>query len=379
MSAPAAAAGSDDILFEVRGHIGRITLNRPRAINALTHDMVVRLHRKLDAWAGDDEVRAVMITGAGERGLCAGGDIVSLYRDAVAGDVTEPAAFWRDEYRMNAAIARYQKPYIAIMDGIVLGGGIGVSAHGSHRIVTERSRLGMPETGIGFVPDVGGTWLLARASGDAGTMLALTAGSVSAADALALGLADAFVPSDRLPELVDRVEAEAVDVATLDAVIARFAGDPGPADVAGQRDWIDAAFAGASLGRIVERVAASEEPGAIAASEALATKSPTAMAVTLAALRRTARMGSIEEVLDQEYRVSLRAFAAPDFAEGVRAQVIDKDRMPSWRPARIDDVAPDAVDAYFAPLGDGELALSPETASAVPETPETAGSPAAAS
>lgn len=360
MTTDEVSSGSGDILFEVRGRIGRVTLNRPRAINALTHEMVVRLHSRLDAWADDEAIAAVLIDGAGERGLCAGGDIVSLYRDAVAGDDAGPAAFWRDEYLMNAAIARYPKPYAAIMDGIVLGGGIGVSAHGSHRIVTERSRLGMPETGIGFVPDVGGTWLLSHAPGETGTMLALTAGSMPAADAIAAGFADAFVPSDRLAELVGAIEAEVADAGTLNAVIERFAEDSGAPRFAGQREWIDEVFRGDSLAEIVARAAAGEKAGARAAAEAMSTKSPTAMAVALASLRRVADMGRIEQALIQEYRVSLRAFAAPDFAEGIRAQVIDKDRKPAWHPPAVEDVTSDAVDAYFAPLGEREreLALS---------------------
>jgi len=357
---------ADDIRFEIRGRIGRVTLNRPRAINALTHDMVSRLQAALVSWAQDDTVAAVLIVGEGERGLCAGGDIVALYRDAVAGDDTEAAAYWRDEYVLNGYIARYPKPYIAIMDGIVLGGGIGVSAHGSHRIVTERSRLGMPETGIGFVPDVGGTWLLSHAPGELGTLLALTAGSMAAADAIALGFADAFVRSADLPELLSALEAEALDATSLDAVIGRFATDPGPVDLAAQRDWADDAFTGADLQEIIAQVRASGEVGATVA-DALAGKSPTAMSVALAALRRVAGMRTIEEALDQEYRVSLRAFAAPDFAEGVRAQVIDKDRDPHWRPARVDDVNPADVAAYFVSLDGRELALSPKTAPCAPQ------------
>ncbi|MEO8908499.1 MAG: enoyl-CoA hydratase/isomerase family protein [Microbacteriaceae bacterium] len=358
---------NDDIQFAVRGRVGHITLNRPRILNALSHDMILRLHAALTAWAGDDDVAAVLIIGAGSRGLCAGGDIVALYPDAVAGDDTAPAAYWRDEYLLNGCIARYPKPYVAIMDGIVLGGGIGVSAHGSHRIVTDRSRLGMPETGIGFVPDVGGSWLLANAPGEIGTMLALSAGTVLAADAIALGFADTFVASDSLPALVAAIEAEAVDAATLDTVIARFAGDPGSAELLAQRGWIDAAFAGNDLGAILARVQASGEVGASAA-EALARNSPTAMSVALAAVRRAARLSVIEEALDQEYRVSLRAFAAPDFAEGVRAKVIEKDQDPHWQPARVEAVDAEGLEAYFASLGRRELGLSAATAPAPPVT-----------
>jgi len=194
-----------DVLVERRGHLGHLVLNRPKAINSLTHSMVIAIAAVLDEWESDGSVATVLISGAGERGLCAGGDIVAIYSDAITTDATSggvaSASFWADEYALNAHIARYSKPYVAFMDGVVLGGGVGVSAHGSVRIVTERTRLGMPETGIGFVPDVGGTFLLSRAQGELGTHLALTAASVTGADAIALGLADHFVESDRLGDL----------------------------------------------------------------------------------------------------------------------------------------------------------------------------------
>ena len=201
------AVGTEpEVVFDRRGHVGSITLNRPRAINALTHSMAGLIRAQLDRWANDDDVKTIVLTGSGERGLCAGGDIVSLYRDAESGDGSASRAFWRDEYELNAFIARYPKPYVAIMDGIVLGGGIGISAHASHRIVTERSKLGLPETGIGFIPDVGASWLLTRSPGELGTYLALSASTVRAGDAIAIGLADSYVPSERLPMLIRDLE-----------------------------------------------------------------------------------------------------------------------------------------------------------------------------
>ena len=196
---------SGDVLVYRRGHLGHLVLNRPKSINALTHSMVITIAAALEKWESDDSVATVLISGAGDRGLCAGGDIIAIYTDAIGTDEkvggAASASFWADEYALNAHIARYSKPYVAFMDGVVLGGGVGVSAHGSFRVVTERTRLGMPETGIGFVPDVGGTFLLSRAPGELGTHLALTAGSVTGADAIALGLADHFVTSDRLADL----------------------------------------------------------------------------------------------------------------------------------------------------------------------------------
>ncbi|TAM66133.1 MAG: enoyl-CoA hydratase/isomerase family protein [Microbacteriaceae bacterium] len=344
-----------DVRLARRGRLGHITLNRPQAINALTHGMVVDIQRALDDWRDDDGVQTVLLTGAGERGLCAGGDIVSLYRDAVRGDDRDAARFWADEYRLNASIARYPKPYIAIMDGLVLGGGIGLSAHGSHRIVTEHSTLGMPETGIGFVPDVGGTWLLSHAPGELGTFLALSAGTVHADDAIALGLADALVERERLPELITRLES--IDAT---AAIAAVASSPAPGALAGERGWIDAAFAGDRMDGILRRLRSSPDNSATDAAERISAKSPTALAVTLEALRRARRLQSLEAALDQEYRVSLRAFAAHDFAEGVRAQVIDKDHAPRWDPTLMPAGADAAVTAYFEPLGERELGLAHE-------------------
>ncbi|MDF1479325.1 enoyl-CoA hydratase/isomerase family protein [Leifsonia sp. H3M29-4] len=338
------------VVFERRGRLGIATLNRPAALNALTHEMVVALQSQLDDWRDDDAVQAVALTGAGDRGFCAGGDIVAIYHDAREGG-TASVDFWRDEYVLNAAIARYPKPVVAFMDGIVLGGGIGLAAHASHRVVTERSSVGLPETTIGFVPDVGGTYLLSRAPGELGTHLALTAGSVGGADAIALGLADVFVPAERLPQLAATLEA-----ASPDEAISIVAITPPPSPLLAQRDWIDAAYAGDDLTTILERLDALGTPEAATAAQSIRRKSPTALLVTLAALRRARRLPDLESVLDQELRVSVHALSWPDLAEGIRAQVIDKDRTPAWRPASIDAVDPTDVQAAFAPL-DVELGL----------------------
>jgi len=343
----------NDVLFARRGGLGMITLNRPTAINALNHGMVTAITERLEDWADDRSVRTVLIGGSGARGLCAGGDIVSLYRDATSGDGRESAAFWADEYRLNALIAEYPKPYVALMDGIVLGGGIGVSAHGSHRVVTERSSIGMPETGIGFVPDIGGTWLLSHAPGELGTHLGLTAGSVRAGDAIALGLADHYLLAERIPELVVALERQGADEAIASIAVPA----PGSALLA-QREWIDAAYAGDDALEIVTRLAASPVEEARAAAEAIRSKSPTAVALTLASLRRAAGLSSLEEALEQEFRVSIRAVRAHDFAEGVRAQVIDRDRTPHWSPAALEQVDAAEVAAYFAELRDDEPQFS---------------------
>ncbi|MEV3870639.1 enoyl-CoA hydratase/isomerase family protein [Streptomyces sp. NPDC049906] len=342
-----------DVLFHTRGRAAHITLNRPRALNSLTHGMVLRIDGALTEWERDPAVETVVITGAGERGLCAGGDIRAIHDDARDGDGTASAAFWRDEYRLNARIARYPKPYVAVMDGLVMGGGVGVSAHGSVRVVTERSDIAMPETGIGFVPDVGGTHLLALAPGELGTHLALTGARIGAADALLCGLADHYVPSASLRPLVD-------DLARLPVheALARHVQAPSPGELAEQREWIDDCYRADTVEEILRRLLARGRPAAEEAAETLLARSPTALKVTLAALRRVRRLGPLERVLDQEYRVSCACLRHPDLVEGIRARIVDKDREPRWSPATLAEVAEADVEGFFAPLGERELGLA---------------------
>jgi enoyl-CoA hydratase len=277
---------------------------------------------------------------------------VAIYRDMLdGGDAT--ADFWAVEYRLNLLISDYPKPYVAFMDGLVLGGGVGISAHGSTRIVTERTRMGMPETTIGFVPDVGGTRLLSRSPGETGTHAALTGTHLSGADALFLGLADHFVPSDRLPELAAALETEPVD-----AALARFAGPAPQSLLAAQQEWIDACYSSDDAEEILRRLrTVGREADGVA--DTIEAKSPTAVKVALESLRR-ARGLSLEQALEQEYRVGLRFLEGPDFREGIRAQVVDKDRNPRWKPATLAEVTAADVAEYFAPLGGRELKLSPK-------------------
>ncbi|RLU80455.1 3-hydroxyisobutyryl-CoA hydrolase [Streptomyces griseocarneus] len=344
----------DAVLVRRGGRAGRITLNRPRAINALTHDMVRRVDAALAAWEHDDAVTTVVIDGAGERGLCAGGDIRLIHDDARGGgEARATRAFWRDEYRLNSRISHYAKPYVAIMDGLVMGGGVGVSAHGSVRVVTERSALAMPETGIGFAPDVGGTYLLSRAPGELGTHLALTAARLDAGDAVRSGFADHFVPAARL----DAFTAALADADAPEAV--RAFAEPAPdGGLAAHQEWIDHCYAADSVEEILARLTASGVPEAKEAAEAIRAKSPTALKVTLAALRRARRLPTLDEVLDQEYRVSCASLSDPDLVEGIRAQVVDKDRRPRWVPASLADVSAGAVTRHFASLGADELGLA---------------------
>lgn len=346
-----------EVLIMRDGRLGHIILNRPKAMNALTHGMVKSIASALKQWEDDDGVSTVLLSGAGEKGLCAGGDIVAIFHDAVAGGAGT-ARFWADEYRLNALIARYPKPYVALMDGVVLGGGVGVSAHGSIRVVTERTRLGMPETAIGFVPDVGGTYLLSKAPGELGTHVALTAATMTGADAIALGLADCFIESDRLPALAEALAG----IDAEEAIRASTRNCFPPSSLAAERSWIDDCYARDSVEEIVHALQLNGGPAARQASESLLGKSPTALKVTLESLRRARGLASLEEALDQEFRVSLRFLEGTEFTEGIRAQVIDKDRSPRWAPASLAEVDAQTVGAHFADLGPRELMLAAETA-----------------
>ncbi|MDO3649880.1 enoyl-CoA hydratase/isomerase family protein [Nocardia mangyaensis] len=342
-----------EVLIELRDGLGSITLNRPKAINALNHSMTLAITDALRSWAEDDAVRAVVVTGAGERGLCAGGDIVAIHADAktgTAGADSPTGRFWRDEYLLNALIGNYPKPYVVIMDGIVMGGGVGLSAHGSHRIVTERSKIGMPEVGIGFVPDVGGTYLLSRAPGELGTHVALTTARMSAGDAIAAGFADYYVPSDAIPELLD-----ALRTADVDEAVAKFAQAAPASDLLAQQSWIDACYSADTVEEIAARLQADSASKAADAAGDLLAKSPVSLKVTLRALRAARELPSLAAVLDQEYRVSIATLASHDLVEGIRAQVIDKDRNPQWRPATLAEVTDEQVAAYFTELGAKEL------------------------
>lgn len=314
----------------IHNHTAVITLDRPEALNALNHEMVQEMTRALEQWRDNEDITMVLLRGAGERALCAGGDIASLYEDAKAGG-SLGEEFWRDEYRLNELIAHYPKPYVAIMHGIVLGGGVGVSAHGSHRIVTDSTRIGMPEVGIGFVPDVGGTYLLSRA-GNLGRYLALSARHVGATDAIRAGLADVYVPEDRLAELIGHLCATG-----LPSVIDEFVAEA-PSD-----NCVDASrCVGETVAEILTNLGEED-------AQRIRRHCPTALAVTLASLQRAANL-NLKEALNAEFGVSLKMQARADFVEGVRAQIIDKDRSPSWCPAFLEDVHEEAIEEILSPV-----------------------------
>lgn len=340
-----------DILFDVEGGVGYITLNRPKVRNALTTPMVKAITAHLDDWEGDPDVRMVLIRGAGDHGLCAGGDVKGMYAGAVARD-DSTVEFFRAEYRMNARIHQFSKPYIAIMDGIVMGGGIGVSAHGSVRIVTERSVLAMPEVTIGICPDVGATWLLAQAPGELGTYLAMTGASFGPGDAIYAGFADLCMPVANLAAFEVRVQHESLDGLLRELTM------PTPESALSQdQAWIDDCFRYDSVGDILGALDSSGLPQARDAAALIRTKSPLAVSVSLAAIRRAQKLESVEHCLEMEFGISSSLMLGPDGIEGVRALIIDKDRNPRWSPPTFAEVTEEQVAAAFAPSQYGTLGL----------------------
>lgn len=344
---------SEEIVLSQSSTLGRITLNRPEALNSLTLGMVRSMTAAMRRWRADDQVKAVLIDGAGQRGLCAGGDVRALYDAAKVGDLSLAETFWTEEYRLNASLPRYPKPVVALMDGICMGGGVGIAAHDSHRIVTERSKIAMPEVGIGFTPDVGGSYLLSRVPGELGTHLALTGVPIGGSDAVYLGLADYYVPSDALPELTTGLADGPVD-----QVLEKFSEQAPASSLEAERVWIDEVYSAGTVEEIVRRLRSRPEEAARAALETIETRSPTSLKVTLRSLRSARVFASLEQALDQEYRVALACVRLGDFLEGVRATLVDKDRNPQWSPRELADVDDEFVAKFFAPLESGELGLS---------------------
>jgi enoyl-CoA hydratase len=343
---------SSDILFERRGVAGIVTLNRPKALNAVTHEMVRALARQLRVWANDPAVTRVVITAAGERAFSAGGDIRALYELGRAGRQAEMLTFWRDEYPLNVLIKRFPKPYVALIDGIVMGGGVGVSVHGSHRVAGDRFQFAMPEVGIGFFPDVGATWFLPRMPGELGTWCALTGDRMKTPDAVAAGIATHHVRSERFGDLTDALCGNV----PVDALLGAFAEPAGPV---AHRAAIDRLFAGDRVGDILDRL--DSETGAEGewAAKTVATiraKSPTSLKLGLAQVRR-GRDWSFEECMAHEFRIVSRIVYGHDFYEGVRAVIVDKDNAPRWTPATLGAVTDADIDNHFASLGADELVL----------------------
>ena len=351
-----AAVVEGDLIARKDGSLGVIRLNRPKAINAVTLEMFHDIDRALDAFEKDPAVAVILLEGAGERGLCAGGDIRALWESSKArGDLGK--ILWRDEYILNARIKKFPKPYVAFMDGIVMGGGVGLSAHSAHRVVTEKTKLAMPEVGLGFFPDVGGTWLLAHSPGEIGTYFGLTGQTMNGPDAVHAKFADAVVPSAKLPVLREALTKVVPGATSADIrkLIAGFSTGETAGPVAAQEAKIDALFAHDRMEDIIAALRRDGSDFAQATLKTLNEKSPRGMVVTLKLLRMARTARSLEECLVREYRAALEVFASDDFREGVRAAVIDKDRNPKWSPPRIEDVTPAMVAPYFAEIGADEL------------------------
>ncbi len=358
MSDPLAV--DDEIRITRSGDLVVVTLDRPRALNALTASMCRVLDDGLRSWREDREVGAVLIKGVGDRAFCAGGDIRKLHDQlSTPGGMAEAGRFYALEYGMNARLHHFPKPYIALLDGITMGGGVGVSVHGSHRIVTERTMFAMPETGIGFFPDVGATYMLPRLPGALGLWLGLTGARLGAADCVHAGIGTAHVAAARL-EALEATLAETPlrrdPFPAVDAVLAGFRSHPGPAPIGDLRERVDACFGQGSLPAVLAALEGEPSGWGAAQLKDLATKSPTGLAVTFRQLREGAAL-DFDAAMRLEYRLVHRFMEGHDFREGVRALLIDKDRRPRWRPERLQDVTDAMVDRYFAPLPDGDLPL----------------------
>jgi enoyl-CoA hydratase len=351
---------NDEIVLERKGQVGSVTLRRPKALNALTQPMVVDLDARLHEWAADAAVAAVVVRGAaredGKVPFCAGGDIRLLYGERDDPDRHFAVVFYAQEYRLNTLIHRFPKPYVALIDGVVMGGGVGVSIHGSHRVMTERTLFAMPETGIGLFPDVGATHFFPRLPGKAGLYLGLTGARIGAADALYLGLATHTVPSERLPALDEALLAAdfSGDATTeIDRIIAENASDLGPAPLAAHQAELDRCFSAGSVEEIVARLDAEGTDWSREAVETLRQKSPTSLKVAFKQLTEYNDL-DFEAAMALEYRLAMHCNLQNDFFEGIRAQIIDKDRQPKWQPARLEDVTAARVDGFFdkPPKGD---------------------------
>lgn len=346
-----------EVLFEERGSIGLVTLNRPKALNSLTHGMCVAITERLGAWANLNHIKAVVVVGAGEKAFCAGGDVVRVSK-SVAEGTREWRDFFHDEYLMNIAIDEFPKPYIAIVDGITMGGGVGVSIPGDYWIATEKTMFAMPETGLGLIPDVGGGWFLPRMPGETGMYLALTGARIKAPDLYALGLASHVVASSDVDALISAIaEMEIEEKLDIERILDHFHKDPEPATLSPVFDDIDDHFGGESVDAIMSSLSNDQSDWAQKQFQILSSKSPMSMKVTFEQLKRGSAMENFRDNMRMEFRLVSRLMDGKDFHEGVRAILLDKDNKPQWNPVSLWEVSDEAVEAHFADLGVDELAI----------------------
>jgi len=338
---------TSEVILEERGRLGVITLNKPQALNALSLAMIEAMEPQLHAWAADDAIAAVVIQGAGDRAFCAGGDIRELY-DKRGSDFGP--TYYRAEYTQNVTIFNYPKPYIALMDGVVMGGGVGVAIHGSHRVVTERTLFAMPETGIGLFPDIGASWFLPRCPGEIGMYLGLTGYRMRAADCLYAGIGDVYIASESLDAVIGALAGAGPDRHGVSELLADFAGEAGGDKLSDHREAIGRCFSAASVDEILARLAAEDSDWGRETAGIIGAKSPTSLKVSFRQLRIGPTLKRFEDAMAMEYRIADRCFRGHDLFEGIRAVVIDKDGAPNWAPADLAGVSDADVDEYFAPV-----------------------------
>lgn len=345
--------GDKELLTWQDGPLGRLRLNRPEALNALTSGMAEQITQALKKWRDYASITAVVIDAEGNKAFCSGGDILDLYATGKGGNPEPGRRFWQEEYRLNAMIGAYPKPYIALMNGITMGGGVGISAHGSHRVVTERTMLAMPEAGIGFMPDAGGTWILSRAPGHTGLYLGMTGARLNAADAIFSGFGDNYVESKHLSKLLETLKSGE----TVSEAIKKIASPATGGHLESNQAWITEAFGQPTVVACVKRLQEMAKDGNEWAEKThaiLRRNAPLSVGATFAAINRAKQFSSLEECLALEYRFAHRAAAGQDFYEGIRAAVVDKDKKPRWEPNTLEDVTPAMVEDVLGPLGEHE-------------------------
>lgn len=343
---------ADDISIRVEGKAGRITLTRPKALNALSYEMCLAIEKALLEWRDDDAVELVMIDAEGEKAFCAGGDIEDLYQSGKRGDFDYGRRFWADEYRLNALIAGYDKPYVAFLQGFTMGGGVGIGCHGNFRVVCENSRIAMPECGIGLVPDVGGSILLAHAPGRLGEFLGLAGIRMNGADAIFCDFADSYVPFADW----ERLKAELVDLGDPD-VVDDFAVEPPESRLEAIEAATEAAFKPSSLLKCIENLQGSGEAWATEALDGMRRNCPLSVACAFEIIRKARGFKTVEQALEWEFRFTSRSVSHGEFVEGIRAQIIDKDRKPNWRVPTLEDVTAEMVGEMLAPVPGGRKAF----------------------